>query len=163
MVWRKEVSPGPAKGGDLDYRNDGGTAVVEADMSVTFHGRGPSGGRDALYASLLKLLHFRKSLFLSWKRRLFHSGRLGVVTPWTVAHHPFLQGSYILIGSFPGGSDGKESVCNARDVGLIPGLGRSSRTPGEGNGNPTPVFLENPMDRGAWGGHSPELQRVGHY
>ena len=27
---------------------------------------------------------------------------------------------------FSGGSDGKESVCNAEDLGLIPGLGRSS-------------------------------------
>ena len=34
---------------------------------------------------------------------------------------------------FPGGSDGKESVSNARDLRLISGLGRS---PGEGNGNP---------------------------
>ena len=34
---------------------------------------------------------------------------------------------------FPGGSDGKASVYNAVDLGLIPGLGRS---PGEGNGNP---------------------------
>ena len=34
---------------------------------------------------------------------------------------------------FPSGSDGKESACNARDLGLIPGWGRS---PGEGNGNP---------------------------
>ena len=25
---------------------------------------------------------------------------------------------------FPGGSDGKESTCNAGDLGLIPGLGR---------------------------------------
>ena len=33
---------------------------------------------------------------------------------------------------FPAGSDGKASVCNAGDPGLIPGLGR---TPGEGNGN----------------------------
>ena len=32
-----------------------------------------------------------------------------------------------------GGSDGKESACNAGDPGLIPGSGRS---PGEGNGNP---------------------------
>ena len=32
-----------------------------------------------------------------------------------------------------GSSDGKESSCNARDPGLILGLGRS---PGEGNGNP---------------------------
>ena len=34
---------------------------------------------------------------------------------------------------FPGGLDGKESACNAGDLGLIPWLGRS---PGEGNGNP---------------------------
>ena len=34
---------------------------------------------------------------------------------------------------FPGGSDGKESACNAGDVGLMHGL-RSS--PGEGNGYP---------------------------
>ena len=32
-----------------------------------------------------------------------------------------------------GGSDGKESVFDAGDLGLIPGSGRS---PGEGNGNP---------------------------
>ena len=34
---------------------------------------------------------------------------------------------------FPGGLDGKESACNAEDLGLIPGLGRS---PGEGDSNP---------------------------
>ena len=40
-----------------------------------------------------------------------------------------------------------ESACNARDPGLIPGLGRS---PGEGNVNPLQFpRLENPMDRGA--------------
>ena len=39
---------------------------------------------------------------------------------------------------FPGGSEGKASARNAGDLGLIPGLGRS---PGEGHGNPTPVFL----------------------
>ena len=39
---------------------------------------------------------------------------------------------------FPGGSDGKESACNAGDLGLVPGLGRF---PGGGHGNPTPVFL----------------------
>ena len=27
-------------------------------------------------------------------------------------------------GGFPGGSDGKESACNAGDLGSIPGLGR---------------------------------------
>jgi len=39
---------------------------------------------------------------------------------------------------FPGGSDAKESACNAGDLGLIPGLGRS---PGERNGNPFQLFL----------------------
>ena len=49
---------------------------------------------------------------------------------------------------FPGGSDGKESACNAGDPGLIPGSGRS---PGKGNGNLLQYsFLENSMDRGAW-------------
>ena len=48
----------------------------------------------------------------------------------------------------PGGSEGKASACNAGDLGLIPGLGRS---PGEGNGNPLQYScLENPMDREAW-------------
>ena len=35
--------------------------------------------------------------------------------------------------SFHGGSDGKESACNAGDPDSVPGSGRS---PGEGNGNP---------------------------
>ena len=43
---------------------------------------------------------------------------------------------------------GKESACNAGDVGLIPELGRS---PGGGHGNPLQCScLENPMDSGAW-------------
>ena len=51
---------------------------------------------------------------------------------------------------FPGGSDGKESACNAGDMGSIPGLGRS---PGGGNGNPLQYSrLKNPMDRGDWWG-----------
>ena len=37
----------------------------------------------------------------------------------------------LLLMSFPGGSDGKVSACNAGDLGSISGLGRS---PGEGKG-----------------------------
>ena len=49
---------------------------------------------------------------------------------------------------FPGGSDSKESSCSVGDLGLIPGLGRSSK---EGNGNPLQYScLENFMDRGVW-------------
>ena len=41
------------------------------------------------------------------------------------------------------------SAGDVRDVGSIPGSGRS---PGEGSGNPLQYScLENPMDRGAWG------------
>ena len=49
---------------------------------------------------------------------------------------------------FPGGSDGKETACNVRHLGSIPGLGRS---PGEGHDNPLQNFcLKNSMAREAW-------------
>ena len=61
--------------------------------------------------------------------------------------------------SFPAGSDGKASACNAGDPGLIPGSGRS---PGEGNGNPALL----PGKSHGWRnliGYSPwGHQRVGH-
>ena len=51
------------------------------------------------------------------------------------------------IRGFPCGSDSKESVCNARDLGSIP---RSGSSLGEGNGNPLQYScLENSMVRGA--------------
>ena len=51
------------------------------------------------------------------------------------------------------GSDGKESTCNAGDLGSIPGLERS---PGEENGNPPQYSsLENFMERGTWHRLSP--------
>ena len=48
---------------------------------------------------------------------------------------------------FSGGLDGKESTCNAGDLGLISGSGRS---PGGGHGNPLQYScLESSIDRGA--------------
>ena len=48
---------------------------------------------------------------------------------------------------FPGGSDGRESACNAGDSGSMPESGRSLS---EGNGYPLQYScLENSMDRGA--------------
>ena len=74
---------------------------------------------------------------------------------WTEAH-PSVNKSGVFfslyLGSpydhhFPGGSDDKESACNAGDQGLVPGSGRS---PGEGNGYPLQYScLDNSMDRGA--------------
>ena len=55
-------------------------------------------------------------------------------------------GCFCIMG-FPGGSVVKNLPTKARNVGLIPGLGRS---PGEGNGNPLQYpCLENPI-RGIW-------------
>ena len=65
---------------------------------------------------------------------------------WLGVSYYILYTLYVYMG-FPGGSDGKESTCNAGDPGSIPGLGKS---PGEGNGNPLQYCLENSMDRGAW-------------
>ena len=46
---------------------------------------------------------------------------------------------------FPGGSNGKESTCNARDLGSMPALGRS---PGGGHSNPLQCSsLENPHEQ----------------
>ena len=69
----------------------------------------------------------------------------GLYSPWNflgqntgVGSLSLFQGIFPIQGQSPapGGSAGKESACTARDLGSIPGLGRS---PGEGNGY-TPVF-----------------------
>ena len=63
---------------------------------------------------------------------------------------------------FPGGSDGNESSCNAGDLGLIPGLGRSL---GGGHGNPVQYSCldrESPWTEEPGGLQSMGLQRVEH-
>ena len=102
------------------------------------------------------------------------------LTLWTVAHqllclwdspgknagvgcHSLFQGIFPTQGSnpslllgrgFPDGSYGKESACNAGDLGLIPGLGRS---PGKGNGNPFQYLAWRILRTGEPGG----LQSMG--
>ena len=67
----------------------------------------------------------------------------------------FSNFSELILLIFPDGSDGKESACNAGDLGSIP---RSGRSPGEGNGYPLQYScLQNSMDRGTMGS-----QRVRH-
>ena len=54
---------------------------------------------------------------------------------------------------FPWWLKGKESICSAGDVGSRSG---SRRSAGEGNGNRLQYsYLENPMDRRAWGATEP--------
>ena len=67
--------------------------------------------------------------------------------PLYVISHFFLVAFNILSFSLIFVSDGKPSVCNAEDLALILGSGRSL---GEGNGNPLQYFcLGNPRNRGA--------------
>ena len=74
-----------------------------------------------------------------------------MVTPlqYSCLENPMARGAWVGYYSvgFPGGSDSKESACNAGNPGLIPGSGKSLR---EGNGYPLQYsYLENSMDRGA--------------
>ena len=76
----------------------------------------------------------------------------------TISLQPHYLMSLLLYWGLPGGSDSKESACNAGGPGSIPGSGRS---PGEGNGYPlSHSSLENSMDRGVW--QAMGLQRVRH-
>ena len=86
-------------------------------------------------------------------RRLQATEKPTLLTPWSWASSlqnweqiNFSCLSPPVYGS-PGVSDGKESACNARDLGSVPGLGRS---PGEGMATHSCSCLENPMDKGAW-------------
>ena len=84
----------------------------------------------SLIAQLVKKLQFRRHRFDSWVRKIrWRKDRL----PTPV----FLD--------FPGGLAGKESACNAGDLGLIPGLGRSL---GEGS---YPLQYSDLDSRNPWG------------
>ena len=109
--------------------------------------------------TLYELFHFIDIQFL-W-RFLFHRwGRWGQVflkkkrwllncvcltwKPHYILHWPhcLLTPPRAFLGNYADGSDGKESVCNVGDLGLIPELGRS---PGEGNSYPLVVHMvKNP-------------------
>ena len=84
----------------------------------------------------------RRLRFNSWVRKIsWRSDRLPT---------PELMG-------FPAGSAGKESSCNAEDLGLISGLGRS---PGGGRGNPAQYScLETPQGQRSLGAYSPRVAK----
>ena len=59
---------------------------------------------------------------------------------------------------FPGGAGGNESTCNAGDMGVIPGSGRS---PEQGRGNPLQYScLENLKERRSWGHKESDMTEV---
>ena len=80
----------------------------------------------------------------------------------TLTIHVYYKKAILYTRGLPGGQVGKNMLASAgdgRDVGSIPGWGRS---PGEGNGSPLQYpHLENPMDRGAWWAAAHGSQRVG--
>ena len=93
--------------------------------------------RASLIAQLVKTQPaVQQTLFNSWVGKICQR-RDRIPTP-------------VFLG-FPCGSAGKESTCNARDLGSIPGLGRS---PGEGKGYQLQYSgLKNSMDCIVHGGH----------
>ena len=82
--------------------------------------------------------------FLSIFLRITHQGKKGKNYIWNLGYCCSFRKEHWL----PRWLSGKESACDAGDLGSIPGSGKS---PGEGNGNLLQHFcLGNPMDRGAW-------------
>ena len=91
-----------------------------------------------------KNIQWRKDIFFSkwcWEK-------------WTATCNIMkLEHSLVWNYSIPGSSAGKESTCNAGDLGLIPGLGRS---PAGGNDNPLKYScLEHPHEQRSLAGYSP--------
>ena len=92
----------------------------------------------------------RAALFYSCWHSSLEPKTFSLVQVWRRAYYVGCFDEVLLyLQGFPSDSDGKESACNAGDLGSIPG---SERFPGKGNGNPVQCScLENSMDRGAWG------------
>ena len=59
--------------------------------------------------------------------------KIGILLTRGIENVSYESNKYILNGPPPGGSDGKESACNAGDLGSVPGSGSP---PGERNGYP---------------------------
>ena len=95
-----------------------GTGPVDTEVGI-------QGCLVFLYSDIASRCHYQL-----WRRR----GSAGMRIVW----------GHFSLKCFPCGSAGKESVCNAGDLGLIPGLRRSL---GEGKGYPLQYSgLENSMD-----------------
>ena len=102
----------------MDYNPPGSTVhgILQArilEWAALTSSRGTSGPRNQTHISYNSLLHWQV-------------GSLPLMPP----EQPHIYRSLSEFKGFPGGSDSRESSCNARNVGSIPGSGRSL---GEGN------------------------------
>ena len=87
--------------------------------------------KDHRHCALSSVISIKKSPHLSTAYCMCNTVLTLTTIQWIVTVSVLQKG-------FPGSSAGKESTCNAGDLGSIPGFGRS---PGGGHGNPTLVFL----------------------
>ena len=99
------------------------------------------------------LKEYKKCLYMHFQQQVQVIGKLTCFLScsrnWNFLGDVEISWSLCKALVFPGGSDSKESACNAEDMGLIP---RSRRYPGEGNGYLLRYFCwEKSMDRRAWG------------
>ena len=112
----------------MDYTAHGILQARILEWVAVFFSRGSSQPRDWTQVS-----HIVGGFFTSWAQ--------------------IILSHLLCILRFTGGSDGKESACNAGDLGLIPGLGRS---PGGRHRNPLQYScLENPHGQRSLAGYSP--------
>ena len=77
-------------------------------------------------------------LFCRGKNFLLHSNFSSFLPFLRPCYCSDLKAFFYYYVGFPGSSEVKAFACNVGDPGLIPGWGRS---PGEGNGYSSPVFL----------------------
>ena len=100
-------------------------------------------GKSLKPSLLLKSLLSRAGV-----NKLEPTGQLRQVTSFVPYRLHFYTFQYLFL-LFPGGSEGKETTCNAGDLGLTPGLEDPQE---EGMATHTSIqysCLENPMDREA--------------
>ena len=125
---------------------DGRQVLLFGQCSASACSAGDLGSIPELRRPLEKEMVTHSST-LAWKIPWMEEpGRLQSMGSQRVRHD--LTTSHGLTQGFLGGSEVKESACNAGDLGSIPELGRS---PGEENGCPLQYScLKNSMDRKAW-------------
>ena len=126
-----------------------GKSVSLSTGSQCSHTRALGSEAAGLHASeVLVFLTGGRDGTCLWGKLRAPSGR-GTVVPVCSEALSVLSDNHVRALGLPSlSSVGRESACNAGDLGSIPGSGRS---PGEGNSHPLQhSCLETPMDRGAW-------------
>ena len=124
--------------GMVSYRDSVLATVVRCDHSQVISGEWKS---MLLSYTLSPTCHHDHTVHKSTERWQDWQGKEADGYPQNGSPYPFDR-------DFSGGSDSKESACNAEDTGSIPETGRS---PGERNDNPFQYFcMVNFMDTRAW-------------